>query len=258
MTNEPPGPPDDELPEQLRVRRAKLDRLRESGVDPYPVTVDRTTTLAAIRDAHPDLEPDTMTGEKVGVTGRVIFSRNTGKLCFATLREGDAELQVMLPRDRVGEESLAAWKADVDLGDHVLVTGEVGTSRRGELSVFADSWQVAAQAVRPMPVAHKPMSEELRVRRRYVDLIVRDEARRTVRQRAIVNATLRAGLAARGFLEVETPMLQTVHGGATARPFTTHMNAFDLDLSLRIAPELFLQRCIVGGVGPGLAHQPEL
>jgi lysyl-tRNA synthetase class 2 len=248
VTDEPPGPPDDELPEQLRVRRAKLDRLRETGVDPYPVTLERTTALADVRAAHPDLPPDTMTGGKVGVTGRVIFSRNTGKLCFATLREGDAELQVMLSRDRVGEEALAAWKADVDLGDHVLVTGEVGTSRRGELSVFADSWQMAAKALRPLPVAHKPMSEELRVRRRYVDLIVRDEARRTVRQRAQVTAALRAGLTGRGFLEVETPMLQTVHGGAAARPFRTHMNAFDLDLYLRIAPELFLKRCIVGGL----------
>ena len=238
----------DELPEQLRVRRAKLDRLREAGVDPYPVSVARTTSLADVRAAHPDLEPDTMTGEQVGVTGRVIFNRIAGKLCFATLREGDAELQVMLSRDRVGEEALAAWKADVDLGDHVLVTGEVGTSRRGELSVFADSWEMTAKALRPLPVAHKPMSEELRVRRRYVDLIVRDEARRTVRQRATVMRTLRSGLDARQYLEVETPMLQTVHGGAAARPFRTHMNAFDLDLYLRIAPELFLKRCIVGGL----------
>jgi lysyl-tRNA synthetase class 2 len=248
VTEEAPGPAEDELPEQLRVRREKLDRLRAAGVDPYPVVVPRTATLADVRAAHPDLEPDTMTGETVGVAGRVIFSRNTGKLCFATLREGDAELQVMLSRDRVGEDALAAWKADVDLGDIVEVTGEVGTSRRGELSVFADSWQMAAKALRPLPVAHKPMSEELRVRRRYVDLIVRDEARRTVRQRATVMATLRSSLASRGFLEVETPMLQTVHGGATARPFRTHMNAFDLDLYLRIAPELFLKRCIVGGL----------
>ncbi|WP_456579550.1 lysine--tRNA ligase [Blastococcus sp. SYSU DS0510] len=238
----------EELPEQMRVRRAKLDRLRDSGVDPYPVRVPRTTTLAAVRAGHPDMEPDTMTGERVGVTGRVIFYRNTGKLCFATLREGDAELQVMLSRDRVGEEALAAWKSDVDLGDHVFVEGEVGTSRRGELSVFADSWQLTAKSLRPLPVAHKPMSEELRVRRRYVDLIVRDEARRTVRQRATVMSTLRAGLARRDFIEVETPMLQTVHGGAAARPFRTHMNAFDLDLYLRIAPELFLKRCIVGGL----------
>src|SRR3954452_21118736 len=245
MTEEPPG---DDLPEQLRVRRAKLDRLREAGIDPYPVTVPRTASLADVRAAHPDLEPDTMTGEHVGVTGRVIFSRNTGKLCFATLREGDTELQVMLSRDRVGDEALAAWKADVDLGDHVFVEGEVGTSRRGELSVFADRWQLTAKALRPLPVAHKPMSEELRVRRRYVDLIVRDEARRTVRQRATVMATLRREMTARGYTEVETPMLQTVHGGAAARPFRTHMNAFDLDLYLRIAPELFLKRCIVGGL----------
>ena len=243
-----PSPAEDELPEQLRVRRAKLDRLRAAGVEPYPVQVARTTTLAAVRAAHPDLDPDTTTGEVVGVTGRVLFSRNTGKLCFATLREGGEELQVMLSRDRVGEEALAAWKADVDLGDHVLVTGEVGTSRRGELSVFADSWQLTAKALRPLPVAHRPMSEELRVRRRYVDLIVRDEARRTVEQRAAVNAAVRAGLTARGYLEVETPMLQTIHGGSTARPFRTHMNAFDLDLYLRIAPELFLKRCVVGGL----------
>src|SRR3954447_11188872 len=173
-----PGPLADDLPEQLRVRRAKLDRLREAGVDPYPVTVPRTATLAEVREKHPDLEPDTMTGEKVGVTGRVIFVRNTGKLCFATLREGDAELQVMLSLDRVGEDALAAWKADVDLGDHVFVEGEVGTSRRGELSIFADRWMITAKALRPLRVAQKPMSEELRVRRRYVDLIVRDEARR--------------------------------------------------------------------------------
>ena len=184
MTEGPPHPDNvDELPEQLRVRRAKLDRLRDSGIDPYPVTVARTTTLAAVRAAYPDLEPDTMTGQTVGVTGRVIFFRNTGKLCFATLREGDDRVAGhALPRP--GRRGfLAAWKADIDLGDHVLVTGEVGTSRRGELSVFADSWQLAAKSLRPLPVAHKPMSEELRVRRRYVDLIVRDEARRTVRTR---------------------------------------------------------------------------
>ena len=201
MTEGPLADDIDELPEQLRVRRQARPAAGER-VDPYPVTVERTTTLAAVRAAHPDLEPDTMTGERVGVTGRVIFFRNTGKLCFATLREGDAELQVMLSRDRVGEEALAAWKSDVDLGDHVLVTGEVGTSRRGELSVFADSWQLAAKALRPLPVAHKPMSEELRVRRRCGP----DRARRgphgpPAGHRDVDPAT---GLESRGFLEVET------------------------------------------------------
>src|SRR3954464_10583599 len=178
MTEEPPV---DDLPEQLRVRRAKLDRLRETGVDPYPVGVPRTASLAEVREKHPDLEPDTMTGERVGVTGRVIFVRNTGKLCFATLREGDAELQVMLSLDRVGEDSLAAWKADVDLGDHVGVEGEAITSKRGELSVLASSWVLTSKALRPLPDKHKGLSDpEARVRQRYVDLVVRPEARQMV------------------------------------------------------------------------------
>ena len=151
----------DELPEQLRVRRAKRDRMLDAGIDPYPVEVDRTHTLREVRDAHPDLPPDTATGEQVSVAGRVIFLRNTGKLCFATLREGDGtELQVMLSRDKVGEEQLTAWKSDVDLGDHVFVRGEVITSRRGELSVLAEEWRMAAKALRPLPVAHKELAEE--------------------------------------------------------------------------------------------------
>jgi lysyl-tRNA synthetase class 2 len=235
-------------PEQLRVRREKLERLRENGVDPYPPGVARTHTLAEVRTLHPDLPPDTRTGHLVGVTGRVIFVRNTGRLCFATLREGGVELQVMLSLDRVGEQSLRAWKSDVDLGDHVFVEGEMVTSRRGELSVLAESWAITAKALRPLPVAHRPMSEETRVRHRYVDLIVRDEARRVATSRVQVVRSLRATLNERDFLEVETPMLQPLHGGATARPFTTHMNAFDMDLFLRIAPELYLKRCIVGGL----------
>src|SRR6185312_6092195 len=187
-----------------------------------------------IRAAHPDLAPDEHTGEDVGVTGRVIFARNTGKLCFATLRENGVELQVMLSLDRLGADSLAAWKADVDLGDLVFVQGEVIASRRGELSVLAESWEITAKALRPLPVAHKPISEEMRVRQRYVDLIVRPEAREMVRTRATVTRSLRETLHERGYLEVETPILQTVHGGAAARPFHTHLNAFDLDMSLRI------------------------
>jgi lysyl-tRNA synthetase, class II len=246
-----PGGDTDDLPEQMRVRREKLERLRAAGVEPYPVRVPRTTTLAAVRAAYPDLAPDTATGERVGVTGRVIFMRNTGKLCFATLREGGAdgpELQAMISLDRVGAESLAAWKADVDLGDHVFVEGEVVTSRRGELSVLVDRWRLTAKALRPLPVAHKPMSDEARVRQRYVDLIVRPEAGRMVQTRYAVVRSLRDSLHRRGFVEVETPMLQLVHGGAAARPFATHLNALDLDLYLRIAPELFLKRAVVGGI----------
>jgi lysyl-tRNA synthetase, class II len=243
------GPADDELPEQTRVRRAKYDRLMsDPDTAPFPVSVPRTVSLAEVRAAHPDLPPDSRTGEQVGITGRVIFIRNTGKLCFATLREGGVELQVMLSLDRVGAAALAGWKADVDLGDIVFVHGEVVSSRRGELSVLADSFRIAAKALRPLPVAHKPLSEETRVRQRYVDLIVRPEAREMVLTRAEVLRSIRETLDRAHYVEVETPVLQSVHGGATARPFHTHLNAFDLEMSLRIATELYLKRAIVGGI----------
>ncbi|HSN07304.1 MAG TPA: lysine--tRNA ligase, partial [Candidatus Angelobacter sp.] len=192
---------------------------------------------------------DTATGDVVAIAGRVIFVRNTGKLCFATLRSGDGtEIQAMLSLDRVGEQRLADWKSDVDLGDHVAVQGEVITSRRGELSVLAEAWQMAAKTLRPLPVEHKPLAEETRVRQRYVDLVVRPQAREVARLRTRTVASLRESFARRGYVEVETPMLQTMHGGATARPFVTHSNAFDIDVYLRIAPELFLKRCVVGGI----------
>ncbi len=239
---------DADLPEQFRIRRDKRARLLAEGREPYPVAVERTHTLAQVRAAHPDLPIDTATDDVVGVAGRVIFARNSGKLCFATLQEGDGTtLQVMISLDKVGAEALDAWKADVDLGDIVYVHGNVISSRRGELSVLADSWQMASKSLRPLPVAHKEMSEESRVRQRYVDLIVRPQARAVARQRIAVVRAIRSGLERRGFLEVETPMLQTLAGGAAARPFVTHSNALDMDLYLRIAPELFLKRCVVGG-----------
>ncbi|TDB70978.1 MULTISPECIES: lysine--tRNA ligase [unclassified Micromonospora] len=247
--NAVPVDPADDLPEQMKVRREKRDRMLADGVEPYPVGFPRTSTLAEIRARYADLPTDTATGDQVSVTGRVIFVRNTGKLCFATLRDGDGtELQAMLSLDRVGAERLDAWKRLVDLGDHVGVTGEVITSRRGELSVLAQEWAVTAKALRPLPVAHKPLSEEARVRQRYVDLIVRPQARQMVRTRATAVRSLRDSLHGAGFIEVETPMLQLLHGGAAARPFVTHSNALDTDLYLRIAPELFLKRAVVGGV----------
>lgn len=240
----------DELPEQMRVRREKLDRLRESGVDPYPVTFPRTATTAEVREKYPHLEPGTETGEKVGVTGRVMLIRNTGKLCFATIRDGTGEIQIMLSLAKVGQEQLDFWKREVDLGDHVGVEGEVITSRRGELSVMADRFAITSKCLRPLPEKHAGLTDpEARVRQRYVDLIVNDDARRMLRMRGDAVAAVREGLRARGYLEVETPMLQPVHGGATARPFTTRMNAHNMRLYLRIAPELYLKRLLVGGVG---------
>ncbi|SCL14741.1 lysine--tRNA ligase [Micromonospora inyonensis] len=251
MTEQKPVPidPADDLPEQMKVRREKRDRMLADGVEPYPIGYPRTSTLAVVREKYADLPTDTATGDRVGVTGRVIFVRNTGKLCFATLRDGDGtELQAMLSLDRVGAERLDDWKRQVDLGDLVGVTGEVITSRRGELSVLVEQWAVTAKALRPLPVAHKPLSEEARVRQRYVDLIVRPQARQMVRTRAATVRSLRDSLHGKGFIEVETPMLQLLHGGAAARPFVTHSNALGTDLYLRIAPELFLKRAVVGGV----------
>ncbi len=247
-----PSPGDaDALPEQLRVRREKRAAMIAAGVDPYPVSVPRTHTLRQIRERYEgaaELGSDVATGEIVSVTGRVIHLRDTGKLVFLRLREGDGtELQVMASLARLGPGGLADLKAWLDLGDLVGVTGEVVTSRRGELSVQATAWQMAAKALRPLPVEHKSLSDEARVRMRYADLIVSPQARHMVRARATVLATLREVLAERGFVEVETPVLQHVHGGA-ARPFHTHLNAFDTDMTLRISLELFLKRAVIGGV----------
>jgi len=240
---------EDDLPEQLRIRREKRAGLIERGVEPYPVSVARTASLLEIRTKYASLETDSVTGDIQSLTGRVIFKRDTGKLCFATLREGDGtELQAMLSLDKVGEDTLNSWKSDIDLGDIVSVTGEIITSKRGELSILANSYAIAAKSLRPLPNDHKPMSEETRVRMRYVDLIVRDEARANARLRPAVMRSLRETFHKANFVEVETPMLQVMHGGAAARPFKSFSNAYDMDLYLRIAPELFLKRCVVGGI----------
>ena len=251
QTEPRPDPGQDDLPEQMRVRRGKRDRLIAAGVQPYPVTVPRTHTLAQIRATYDDrnLEPDTHTGERVAITGRVIFLRNTGRLCFVRLREGDGtELQVMLSLADIGGEALDDFKHIVDIGDLLAVEGEVVTSRRGELSVQASGWTLAAKTLRPLPNEHNPLSEESRTRMRYVDLIVRDEARQMVRTKAAVLKSLRSTLDRHGFIEVETPTLQLTNGGAAARPFRTHLNAFDQPMLLRIALELDLKRAMIGGV----------
>ncbi len=238
-----------ELPEQMQVRLHKASRLRAAGIDPYPVGYPRTHTIAQVREEFSDLPADSATGKTVGVTGRVMLSRNSGKLCFATIRDGTGEIQVMVSLDRAGEQTLADWKADVDLGDHVGVTGEVISSRRGELSILADSFAITAKALRPLPDKHKGLTDaESRVRQRYLDLLTNPAARQMAEIRAAVVRSVREELHARGYLEAETPVLQTLHGGANARPFTTHINAFDLDLYLRIALELYLKRLVVGGV----------
>ncbi|ODS21166.1 lysine--tRNA ligase [Corynebacterium diphtheriae] len=252
-----------DVPEQLRIRREKRQKLIDAGVEPYPVIVDRTHSITELREkfaAVPEgekgdkpgvtyLEPCEDSGVEVAITGRALFIRNTGKLCFAALQEGNGEyMQAMLSLAEVGEESLASWKADVDLGDIVSIRGTVVASKRGELSVMVNSWHMASKSLRPLPVAFADMSEDMRIRHRYTDLIMREQARTNAMTRIKVMRALRHYLEGQDFMEVETPMLQTLHGGAAARPFVTHSNALDIDLYLRIAPELYLKRCVVGGI----------
>lgn len=243
----------------MQVRLDKRARIIADGGQAYPVDLLRDHTLVQVRQKYTDdtgeltLAPGEETTDEVTVGGRVVFVRNTGKLCFASLQDGFTEtsngerLQIMLSKAEVGDESLAAWKSDVDLGDHVWVRGRVVVSRRGELSIMAAEWRMASKALRPLPTLHKELSEESRVRRRYADLVVREESRQMVRTRAVITRAVRRALDERGFLEIETPILQLVHGGAAARPFNTHLNAFDIDMSLRIALELYLKRTMVGG-----------
>ncbi len=276
----PTQAPADDTPEQVKVRAAKRERLMEAGIPAYPVLLPITTTIKKVREQYSHLQPGEETEDYVGLAGRVVLARNGGKLCFATLMDGEGnKIQVMLSAASVGAESLAAYKNDVDLGDHLFVHGRVISSRRGELSIFATpaevtpeaqaayeaassalpapdaSWPIASKALRPLPKTWTTedgeeitLSEDQRIRRRELDLITRPAARDMVRIRAAVNRSLRENFFRRDYIELETPMLQMIHGGAAARPFTTHMNALDTELYLRIATEIYLKRAVVGGV----------
>ncbi|MDR1118415.1 MAG: lysine--tRNA ligase [Bifidobacteriaceae bacterium] len=237
------------MSEQGKVRRAKRAAILERGDQPYAVTVPVTTTIAAVRAEFGHLTAGEETDAEAAVAGRVVFIRNTGKLCFAALQDGEGNrLQAMWSLAVVGQQSLDRFKAEADLGDILFVRGRVISSKRGELSVMAEDWFIVSKALRPLPVLHSELSDESRMRDRPADLIVRQAARDTARHRAKVLRSVRRTLEDQGFLEIETPILQTLHGGAAARPFATHMNAFDVDLYLRIAPELFLKRAVVGGL----------
>jgi len=239
----------EDVVEQQRVRMVKRETMLDAGVSPYPVSLPITHSIAQVREKYGDLGPEEKSGVTVGVSGRVMHLRVTGKLAFIALQDGQGTpLQAMVSFGEVGEESFELLRDWVDLGDHLFVSGEVITSKRGELSVWVSQWQIAAKALMPLPNLHNELNEETRVRQRYLDLIVREQARVNVRTRARAMQSLRDTFATHDFIEVETPMLQTLHGGASARPFVTHSNAFDMELYLRIAPELFLKRAVVGGI----------
>ncbi|SEP65726.1 lysyl-tRNA synthetase, class II [Streptomyces sp. yr375] len=229
-------------PEQVRVRHRTLDRLRAAGTDPYPVGVPpRTHTLAALAGLP--------TGEPVTVAGRIMRVRDFGGIVFVTLRDWSGDHQLALTREAFTREALGSFRTDTDLGDHLCATGRTGVSDRGEPTVFVTSWQLTGKCLRPLPDKRRGLTDpEAKVRLRSLDLVASPAARDVVRARSTAVQALRQGLLARGYLEVETPILQQIHGGANARPFTTHINAYDLDLHLRIAPELYLKRLCVGGL----------
>jgi lysyl-tRNA synthetase, class II len=231
---------------QMSIRLRKLEVLARHGIVAYPVSVPRTATVADVRKHHERLGPATQTGEVVSVVGRIVRLRDHGGVRFAVVREDGAELQVMLARDVLGADAMSLWSAVVDRGDQVSVTGEVVTTRSGELSVQATAWTMASKCLRPVPV-ERPGVDGL-AGDRNLELTLDPAAQGALHARGAALAALRRELTGRGFLEVETPMLQGVHGGANARPFVTHINAYDLDLYLRIAPELFLKRLTVSGL----------
>ncbi|WP_242676880.1 bifunctional lysylphosphatidylglycerol synthetase/lysine--tRNA ligase LysX [Rhodococcus sp. ABRD24] len=234
---EAPGP---RRPEQVRVRMDKLSRLAEEGIDPYPVAYPPTHTVAAAAGS-----PE---GTRVRIAGRLLRIRTYGGVAFAVLRDWSGDIQVLIERATVGDR-LDDFSTDFDLGDLMEVSGTIGRSRKGELSLLATDWRMNGKCLHPLPDKWKGLTDaETRVRQRYVDLAINPESRRLLAARTAVVKSLRDTLSGRDYLEVETPILQRIHGGANAAPFVTHINAYDLDLYLRIAPELFLKRLCVAGM----------
>ncbi|MEZ0339557.1 bifunctional lysylphosphatidylglycerol synthetase/lysine--tRNA ligase LysX [Mycobacterium sp. pV006] len=258
--------PDDEtprLPEQVRVRMAKLKSLQDNGIDAYPVGVPPTHTVAQALAAA--------AGTTVTVAGRVLRLRDYGGVLFVQLRDWSAEIQLVLDSSLLVDTTTADFTGAIDLGDLVEATGTMGHSRSGVWSLLLTRWRLIGKCLRPLPDKWKGLTDqEARVRARYVDLAVNTDARDLIKARSAVLHAIRETLVGKGFLEVETPILQQIHGGANARPFLTHINAYDLDLYLRIAPELYLKRLCVGGVervfelgrafrneGVDFSHNPE-
>ena len=241
----PEGTSDLEEHRLTAVRLAKVEAMRSAGLDPYPTRFERTAVAAEIRSEHSGMAPGENSGIEVAVAGRIMNVRDMGKLAFAVLRDWSGDIQLFTTAADDGFESFGA----LDAGDWVGVTGEVMTTRRGELSVRVRELTMLAKGLRPLPEKwHGLQDVEQRHRMRYVDLIVNEESREVLRLRSAVVRGLRDAFERRGFIEVETPILQAVPGGGLAKPFETHHNALDMDMYLRIATELHLKRLIVGGV----------